>query len=96
MKHGPFCTEKGEERKWLVMVRLFAAPQVFLRVLVEGFLTAKAAKIVGLALVLRLAARGGGVDVHTAYGISNSICHVSSFEIDYVRRQAAEQAQDGA
>ena len=53
--------------------------EIFLGVLVEGFLAAERAEVVGLPVVLGCASGGGRVNIHAADGIMYGCCHSCSF-----------------
>jgi hypothetical protein len=65
---------KREEALMLMGV-LASFAKILFRFLVEGFLAAKRAEVVGLAFVFGLASGSRGVNVHSADGIMYCSCH---------------------
>ena len=58
----------------LMFIRL---AEIFLRVLIKGFLAAWGTEVVGLPLVLGCASRGRGVNIHSTNGVVYCICHIN-------------------
>jgi len=57
---------------FVMMLALFGFIQIFFRVLLEGPLAARGAKIVGFAFVFHASGRLSRVNFHTTYGV---YCH---------------------
>ena len=49
--------------------------EIFLRILIEGFLAARRAKVIGVSIVFRGPGSCGRIDVHVANGVMYSSCH---------------------
>lgn len=61
----------------MVMSVFIGLGEILFRLLVEGFLAAERAEVVSLPVVLGLACRGCGIDIHVADGVMHSGCHKS-------------------
>ena len=62
----------------MLMRLLFISAQVLFRLLVESLLATERAEVVGLAVVLRLACRALGRDIHVADGVFEGLSHKQS------------------
>src|SRR5574339_1054824 len=61
----------------MMLLMFICLAEIFLRVLIKGFLAAWGTEVVGLPLVLGRASRGRGINIHSTNGVVYCICHIN-------------------